>query len=226
MVVMGSDANSKPWEKNGFNQTTPPIHPQLEGHFHAICTNPLVSNPGFKKNKLQGSPLGMGFPQCVRTSRLDILAHWCSWFQQPPVPRFRALGQQDPWQQFSGASRPRHLCLSLCVCAVFWRRIGIGRYINRRMKMCSLWEIRCFTRGYQWFLQVSGSILARNQLAGRWSKFILRSWETMPRCPDAPCQLTTHCILTSHRLDFRMDRVPAYSRQFHMSLRNSHMALL
>ena len=52
-------------------KTIPPIHPQFVGHFHAIVPTPWF--PPNKKNS-KGSPLGMGFPQCVRTSRLDIVA--------------------------------------------------------------------------------------------------------------------------------------------------------
>lgn len=109
-----------PGKKNGFNQTTPPSHPQFEGHFHAICTNPLVSNPGFKK-KPPRLPTWNGISamcQDLKDSRLDILAHWCSWFQQPPnqVPCTWSTGSVATVQWRVPSAAP--LLVTLCLWGV------------------------------------------------------------------------------------------------------------
>lgn len=107
-------------------------------HNLRVTSMQFVPTPWFptlvSKKNLQGSPLGMGFPQCVRTSRTQgstFLPIGALGSSNHPT-RFRALGQQDPWQQFSGASRPRHLCLSLCVCGVFWLQEDWDRKVHKQ----------------------------------------------------------------------------------------------
>ena len=152
MVVMGSDANSKPWQKK-MALTKP--HLQFI-HNLRVTSMQFVPTPWFptlvSKKKTPRFPTWNGISAMCQ----DLKArHSCPLVLLVPattgaqVPCTWSTGSVATVQWRVPSAAPESLSLLETVRCFGSRRIGIGRYINRRMKMCSLWEIRCFTRGYQ-----------------------------------------------------------------------------